>query len=106
MAEARTPEARLTVRTGISPKPHLAFVDVIDNGPGISDEHRATVFDRFFSTKTEGFGIGLAMCRDIVERQGGTISVSNNPDGGCTFRFTIPLFIENSGDSDEDLTRI
>ncbi len=106
MAEAQTPDARLTVRTGISPKPHLAFVDVIDNGPGISDEHRATVFDRFFSTKTEGFGIGLAMCRDIVERQGGTISVCNNPAGGCTFTFTIPLFVENCEDSGDDLTRI
>lgn len=106
LAEAQTPDARLTVRTGISPNSHLAFVDVIDNGPGISEEHRATVFDRFFSTKTEGFGIGLAMCRDIVERQGGTISVCNNPAGGCTFTFTIPLFVENCEDSGDDLTRI
>lgn len=106
MAEAKTQDSRLTVRTEVMAKTHLAFVEVIDNGPGISEEYRASIFDRFFSTKSGGFGIGLAMCRDIVERQGGTISVSNNPDGGCTFRFTTPLFIENCDDSGEDLTRI
>ncbi len=68
-----------------------AIVEVSDNGPGILLENPDGVFDRFFTTKTEGFGIGLAICRDVIERQHGSIHARNNPDKGCCFWFTLPL---------------
>jgi signal transduction histidine kinase len=66
-------------------------VEVSDNGPGILLKNPDGVFDRFFTTKTEGFGIGLAICRDVIERQHGSIHARNNPDKGCCFWFSMPI---------------
>jgi signal transduction histidine kinase len=48
------------------------------------------VFDAFWSTKAGGMGIGLAICQSIVAAHHGTITASNNPEGGATFRITLP----------------
>lgn len=105
MAEAKSPSPLLKLKSGTTGSRVHAIVDVIDNGPGIREDRLDAVFERFFSTKSEGFGIGLAMCRDIVERQGGSISVRNNAERGCTFTFTIPLYIQSEEDSSDDQTR-
>jgi signal transduction histidine kinase len=67
---------------------------VRDNGPGIPEEHRDRVFQIFQRLEprqggVEGTGIGLAVCRRIVERHGGEISVYGREGGGAEFRFTI-----------------
>ena len=51
-----------------------AIVIFKDNGPGIIDEHQAKIFDPFFSTKTQGSGIGLALCNDLINEHGGNIT--------------------------------
>lgn len=61
-----------------------------DNGPGISGDDLPLIFESFFSTKSGGMGIGLAMCRSIVEAHGGTINAENNSQGGACFAFTLP----------------
>src|SRR5215467_8866080 len=63
---------------------------VRDHGGGISDDMRDRVFDPFFSTKTEGLGMGLAIVRSIVEAHGGTITAENLDDGGAQFEFVLP----------------
>ncbi len=59
-----------------------------DNGSGIADEHQAKIFDPFFSTKPQGSGIGLALCHDLVNEHGGSISVQSNQEGTI---FTVKL---------------
>ena len=63
---------------------------VRDHGIGISEEMRERLFDPFFSTKSEGLGMGLAIVRSIVEAHGGTITAENADDGGARFQFILP----------------
>ncbi|MGY0569878.1 ATP-binding protein [Bradyrhizobium sp. RDM12] len=65
-------------------------VSVKDNGPGILDETRSRLFDPFFSTKPGGLGIGLLICRSIIEDHDGRLSAFNNGEGpGATFEPTL-----------------
>jgi signal transduction histidine kinase len=64
---------------------------VIDAGSGIPVETLPRIFDPFFTTKTSGMGMGLAICRTIVQAHGGDIRVENNPRGGAIVRFTLPV---------------
>ncbi len=63
-------------------------VAVTDRGHGLSDPER--LFEPFFSTKTEGLGMGLNICRTIIESHHGRLWAVSNPEGGTTFRFTLP----------------
>jgi two-component system nitrogen regulation sensor histidine kinase NtrY len=66
------------------------IIEVSDNGPGIPDELRDQIFVPFFSTKTEGSGIGLSLCRQIVNNHGGQISMEPGKDRGTIFRVGFP----------------
>lgn len=89
---AKTKSPEITITTSLTPNGKAILVEVKDNGPGILPDKLNSVFDRFFSTKDEGFGIGLSICRDVIERQGGSIHVRNNEDGpGACFDFTLLL---------------
>src|SRR6185437_9045877 len=63
-------------------------VAVVDRGHGISDPER--LFEPFFSTKTQGLGMGLNICRTIIESHHGRLWADPNPAGGTIFRFTLP----------------
>ncbi len=65
-------------------------VEVDDGGPGIAADAAPRIFDAFYSTKAGGMGMGLSICRTIVEAHGGTIAFANKPDAGAVFRFTLP----------------
>ncbi len=73
-------------------------VAVIDRGHGISDEVAGRLFSPFFSTKAEGMGMGLSICRTAVEFHGGTLTCRANPVGGTIFSFSLPGHIKNNGD--------
>lgn len=65
-------------------------VSVIDHGHGIAPAVANRLFSPFFSTKAEGMGMGLSICRTAIEFHGGTLSHSDNPGGGTVFRFALP----------------
>ena len=69
-----------------------AFVEinVADTGPGLPETVRERLFQPFVTTKPSGLGVGLSICRAIVQAHGGTLSAETNPDGGTIFRLTLP----------------
>jgi two-component system sensor histidine kinase DctS len=70
----------------------LAALSVADTGPGVSEDEVASIFNAFFSLKEGGMGMGLAICRSIVEAHHGRIEVSRDPLlGGARFTVLIPL---------------
>lgn len=76
----------------------MAEFSVIDRGCGILPELRAHLFQPFFSTKSEGMGMGLNICRSIVEFHHGRLQIEENPGGGTIFRFTLPLAVPTGVD--------
>jgi len=69
----------------------MAQVSVADTGGGISPEITDRLFQPFVTTKGQGMGVGLSICRTIIESHGGRIWVDSNERGGATFNFTLPL---------------
>jgi two-component system sensor kinase FixL len=70
-------------------------IAVTDHGSGITNEAEKKIFQPFFTTKTSGMGLGLAICRSIVESHGGVLRYKKNPTGGTTFYFTLPVISES-----------
>jgi two-component system sensor kinase FixL len=69
----------------------FTLVTVSDTGSGLSEEVCARLFEPFMTTKKDGMGVGLSICRTIVEAHGGSIWANNNDGAGATFAFTVPL---------------
>jgi two-component system sensor kinase FixL len=65
-------------------------VEVRDTGTGLTADELPKVFEAFFTTKQQGMGMGLAICRSIIDAHDGKLSAAPGPDGGASFRFTLP----------------
>ncbi|WP_245636917.1 sensor histidine kinase [Azospirillum thiophilum] len=86
--------ARVTVRTHMElpgEGPGRIGIAVADRGHGLSDAARARLFEPFFTTKPDGMGLGLSICRTIVEAHGGHLEASDNPGGGTVMRVVLPI---------------
>ena len=66
-------------------------IRVADRGPGVPPDKETDIFEPFYSSKAAGMGVGLAICRSIIEAHGGRIGYTPNPSGGAIFQFTLRL---------------
>jgi C4-dicarboxylate-specific signal transduction histidine kinase len=82
-------ERRITLVTALTPD-DAVLLAVADRGAGIPEGKIDRVFEPFFTSKEHGMGLGLAICRSIVEAHGGRLHAANNPDGGATFHLALP----------------
>jgi two-component system sensor histidine kinase AtoS len=97
----------LTLRTWAEPSagesgPKVC-VSVSDTGQGVSESDFARLFEPLFSTRAQGLGLGLTMCRQVVARHGGALTAESNPNGGMTFVVRLPVDVRDGlkfGDSD------
>ncbi|WP_342723618.1 PAS domain S-box protein [Bradyrhizobium sp. B097] len=88
-AMASCPRRELTV--GVTKADGLARFTVADTGPGISPDIADRLFQPFVTTKEHGMGVGLSICRTIIESHGGHIVAEAKPGGGTIFQFTVPF---------------
>ena len=89
MTESDPKTRHLIVRTKLTDGPFV-LIEVRDGGTGIAPEKLESIFEPFTTSKPEGLGMGLAICRGIIDRHGGKIWAANNPDHGATFSITLP----------------
>ena len=111
--DAQLPAARRQIEMRVVPR-HTAEeggiieFSVTDKGPGIKDEVIGRLYEAFFTTKAEGLGIGLSLCRTIIESHRGRMKAQNLYNGnsvvGCRFAFTLPVELpaKIQVDSDSD----
>lgn len=95
MEQVQTQHHRITIRTART-DPSSVHCTFEDSGPGITPDDLDHLFDSFFTTKDGGMGMGLPICRSIVEAHGGKISAENNAEmGGAKFSFTLATVRSN-----------
>jgi C4-dicarboxylate-specific signal transduction histidine kinase len=80
---------RVVLRSALQ-SPDELLISVQDSGIGIDSKNQRRIFDAFFTTKSQGMGMGLAICQSIIEAHGGRLWASANPDYGTTLHFTLP----------------
>lgn len=76
----------------------MALIQVKDTGPGVPRDMLEALFSAFQSTKKDGMGVGLSICRRIIESHGGKMWLEPSDEGGADFRFTLPIFPDKGED--------
>lgn len=89
------PPRRLIIRAGTDGEQQVA-VEIIDHGCGLPEHMRDGHWETFFTSKENGLGMGLAICRSIIENHRGHLDARPGPGGGTIFRFTLPVLQENA----------
>jgi signal transduction histidine kinase len=90
LAQNALQAAKSHVTIEASAKDHAMHVEVADDGPGFTLEVRANLFEPLYTTKTKGIGLGLWLCKRIVDKHGGAIRALQEPAGGARFVIDIP----------------
>ncbi len=81
----------------VSDGDEVVYLQLSDNGPGITEEIRDRIFEPFFTTKSSGTGLGLAVVRAVIEGHRGEIWLDTQPGSGCTFTLRLPVIKEERG---------
>ncbi|MCH7774030.1 MAG: PAS domain-containing protein [Bacteroidetes bacterium] len=84
----------IVITTSVEDKEGLE-VRVTDSGPGVEEDNIENIFDAFYTTKTQGMGLGLSVCHSIIENHGGRIWVENCSGGGAKFSFRLPFRMDD-----------
>src|SRR5690606_38861850 len=86
---------RLKIRGRFAKRAGMVRLKIKDSGPGLTQEVRSRVFEPFFTTKPvgSGTGVGLSICRGIVEAHGGVIDVESEPGHGAAFIISLPAIV-------------
>jgi two-component system, LuxR family, sensor kinase FixL len=84
------PRRELTLEAALTAEDGPVIVRVVDTGPGLAPDVAERLFQPFVTTKPQGMGVGLSICRSIIEGHGGTLRAEPNPGGGTIFSFTLP----------------
>ena len=71
--------------------PNQVCISVEDNGPGIADEHLQRIFEPFYTTRSQGTGLGLSVVKTVAQAHQGHVEVTNKPEGGAIFRLYLPI---------------
>jgi signal transduction histidine kinase len=87
----------LRCRSRSLPQDQMIEIRMADTGPGVSLEDREHLFEPFFTTRSEGTGLGLALCREIIEQHDGRIDLVTEEGSGATFRVLLPIAEQRSG---------
>jgi two-component system sensor kinase FixL len=98
-AMGKSPVKQLLIRVRPNGEDQVE-ISVGDTGPGISPEVKENLFRPFTSTKSTGMGLGLSICRTIIEAHGGRLSVESEPESGTTFAFTLMRAARDQGETD------
>lgn len=77
------------IEVRVAKSPGGATVQICDNGPGLAEQVKDQLFESFVTSKATGMGVGLSICRSIVEDHGGKLIAEENPGGGMTFSFNL-----------------
>jgi C4-dicarboxylate-specific signal transduction histidine kinase len=78
----------------IARRGRMVMLSVADRGGGLGSVEPARLFEPFFTTKSDGMGMGLSICRSIIEAHGGRMTAADRPEGGAVFSFTLPVIDE------------
>ena len=95
--QAMPKKGRLLLQTCTLDGPRRAELRVADTGPGVSAEARPHLFEPFYTTRPEGTGLGLALCREIVRQHGGDIDLETSEAPGAVFRVWLPESRKHGG---------
>ena len=93
---------RLLVQTQRASDPRFVKVVVTDNGPGLQGQTIESLCAPFYSTKAEGMGMGLAICRSIIELHYGALDASDVAGGGAMMSFSVPIHDPAVHDTEEE----
>jgi len=94
MSEGDDGARELLISTA-NPEEGGVLVAVRDSGPGLAPAALECIFDAFYTTKPSGLGLGLSICRSIIETHGGRLWATANVPRGAVFQFTVPTGPEN-----------
>ena len=103
----KTDHRVLDITAELCPEGQWLAISVADNGPGVPASIVNRIFDPFFTTKSvgEGTGLGLSVCKSMVEAHGGKLVLEETPGGGATFRIALPVQVAQAGHVDDSSSK-
>ncbi len=100
LEDAKTPDSSIAISAGENLAGTEVWLRVHDNGPGMDAETLDRIFNPFFTSKSSGTGLGLALSKKIVDAHGGSIEAISSADAGTEFLLTFPKQLSGAGSAD------